>query len=129
MSKKLAIKILVQDDVSGGDTPDIAIVEITPELAARIRQLNRAVRKLKVLHIEEFDSTPDLYSGDLGDDPFRVLTDDDEVSMDVTSWDDTGTCDVVCLVVGDTEFHWAGMIKHTSIHWETEMIDIKEIGI
>lgn len=28
MSKKLAIKILVQDDVSGGDTPDIAIVHV-----------------------------------------------------------------------------------------------------
>lgn len=128
MTKKIAVKINVLDDVSGGDVPDGAIITIDRAAAIRIRQLSRAVKELKILHAVEFDSTPDLYHGSIFEqEPVKVLTDDDETTLDVTSWDDTGTADCVCLEVGELGFFYSGMIKHTSIHWETQEINLEAI--
>ena len=63
MSKKIAFRINTIGEYSG-DSPDGAVVEITPELAARIRQLKKAVRDLDVLHIQEFNSCPEYYCGE-----------------------------------------------------------------
>lgn len=88
--------------------PDYAVIELTPELIARIKQLQKAVKKLDVYCIEEFNYDP-LYQDDNGN--------ESDVRVECT-----------CLKVTSDEFLWTGYIKHTGVTWETETVTIKELS-
>ena len=84
-------------------------------LVKRIRQLNRAVKKLKAFRIEDFDSTPEFLKGD------------PDEGEKLQEWDE-GSIDSTLLCVSEEGFNFSGYIKHTDIHIETEEFTMEELS-
>lgn len=105
--------------------PEIAVVEITPTLEARIHQLMAAVKVLGVYKISEFDNTPEFFlrdydaEGEGGSTAYRNPNDEDEKNV----------CRVECVTLNVTsyDYYWSGLVKHTNIRWETETISLKSV--
>jgi hypothetical protein len=116
-SKTLTVKVNVLDE-NYGEGPDAAKIKIDVSLAKRIRQLSIAVKKLKVGRISEFDYTAEF---------FNETCDTNAGETKPTLVENEAIIDVCELNVGDKDFYWSGMIKHTSIHWETSTIPINTI--
>lgn len=122
MKKK--IEVHVSGDYQG---PEIAEVEITDALVARIRQLAEAARSLKVFKISEFDFTPAFF---LRDYEAEADGDGDEmICRTPESEDEDESCRVECctLNVSDTSFFWSGLVKNSDIRWETDLISLSEL--
>ena len=102
--------VSVYDEYCEG--PSQMKVEITDELFDRIIELHEAAKKLNVLRIVEFDSSPIYYDKD------------DETEELVES---EHRLEIETLNVGDYGFHWRGVIKHTDANWETGSISIEEL--
>lgn len=122
MKKK--IEVHVSGDYQG---PEIAKVEITDALVARIRQLAEAARALKVFKISEFDFTPAFFLRD-----YEAEADGDGAELicrTPESEDEDESCRVECctLNVSDTSFFWSGLVKHSDIRWETDLISLSEL--
>lgn len=83
-----------------GRSTDYATVQIGPALAARIKQLQIAVKELNVQYISEFNYAPEFHSGG----GYRL--------------------DGHKLVVSDDRFFWEGYLKDCSESWDTQSIDI-----
>ena len=89
-----------------------AVVDLTAEQAARIRQLSAAVISLGVLSITEFDYAPHWYGGDPEaeeGEPKRV--------------------DIPEMVVYNDSVHWQCVEKHCSDIISTESILIRELPL
>jgi len=120
MSQKI-LEVHIGSEFDQG--PEIAVVEITPALDARIRQLATAAKALGVYKITEFDSSPDFFlrdydaEEDYGPIAFREPVDEDEGYA----------CRVECVTLNVTsnDYFWSGYVKHTSIRWETDSIPLK----
>jgi hypothetical protein len=105
--------------------PEVAVVEITPALNARVRQLATAVRALGVYKIVEFDSSPDLFLRDYtaeeqeGAIAYREPADEEEGDA----------CRVECMTLNVTpvDYFWSGYVKHTNARWETDTIPLEDI--
>ena len=105
--------------------PEVAVVEITPTLEARIYQLAVAVKVLGVYKIAEFDSAPDFFLRDYdceeedGSIAYRNPNDEDEKNI----------CRVECVTLNVTsyDYYWSGLVKHTNIRWETEPISLSSV--
>lgn len=122
MKKK--IEVHVSGDYQG---PEIAEVEITDALVARIRQLAEAARSLKVFKISEFDFTPAFFLRD-----YEAEADgegDEMICRTPESEDEDESCRVECctLNVSDTSFFWSGLIKNSDIRWETDLISLSDL--
>ena len=122
MKKK--IEVHVSGDYQG---PEIAEVEITDALVARIRQLAEAARSLKVFKISEFDFTPAFFLRD-----YEAEADgegDEMICRTPESEDEDESCRVECctLNVSDTSFFWNGLVKNSDIRWETDLIALSEL--
>lgn len=126
MKKK--IEVHVSGDYQG---PEIAEVEITDALVARIRQLAEAARSLKVFKISEFDFTPDFFLRD-----YEAEADgdgdgdgDEMICRTPESEDEDESCRVECctLNVSDTSFFWSGLVKNSDIRWETDLISLSDL--
>ena len=87
--------------------PDKVTIDIDEKLARRILRLNKAVIRLGVYQIQEFNYTPD----------FR------EAGVKVPDW----RLDCVILEVSDCIFRWTALIKHTSIEVFIDGISITEL--
>jgi hypothetical protein len=87
--------------------PDQATIDIDERLAKRILRLNKAVKRLGVYQITEFDYTPDWAETGIKEPDWRV--------------------DCSILEVSDDHFHWSALIKHTNIELLTNAIYIKEL--
>jgi hypothetical protein len=105
--------------------PEVAVVEITEKLNARIRQLALAAKALGVYKIAEFDCSPDFYPRDDeveeedGPTAYREPADDDEEKA----------CRTECVTLNVTpeDYFWSGLVKHTSIRWETEPVSLPDL--
>lgn len=122
MKKK--IEVHVSGDYQG---PEIAEVEITDALVARIRQLAEAARALKVFKISEFDFTPAFFLRD-----YEAEADgkgDVMICRTPETEDEDESCQVECctLNVSDTSFFWSGLVKNSDIHWGTDLISLSEL--
>jgi hypothetical protein len=122
MKKK--IEVHVSGDYQG---PEIAEVEITDALVARIRQLAEAARSLKVFKISEFDFTPAFFLRD-----YEAEADgegDEMICRTPETEDEDESCQVECctLNVSDTSFFWSGLVKNSDIHWGTDLISLSEL--
>jgi len=104
MKKKLEVS--VYDDYI--ERPSHAIVALNQETISRIKKLAKVCKELEVASINLFDYTPDLI---------------DDEGKEWTEW----YPETVQLIVYADSFHWSGYVKHTSINWETERIQLKEI--
>jgi len=110
MDIKYRLNIYIADEYQ--TDPTHADITLTPELIKRIRQLNKAVNKLKVWQIQEFDCTP----------VWLVQNNDEEY----VEWTE-GSIDTATLCVENDSFKWIGYIKHTNIEVSVESISIKEL--
>lgn len=124
MKKK--IEVHVSGDYQG---PEIAEVEITDALVARIRQLAEAARSLKVFKISEFDFTPDFFLRDYEAEADGDGDGDEMICRTPESEDEDESCRVECctLNVSDTSFFWSGLVKNSDIRWETDLISLSDL--
>ena len=95
------------------ESPNKAIIEFTPTLLKRIRQLQKAAIKLKVDSIILYDYTPE----------YRIWDEDEE------KYQDKPFTSMEChyLHICDILIFWSAIIKHSDIKIETESIDIDEL--
>lgn len=117
--KRIIDEIYINDEYCDV-RPDAAKVILTPRLIKRALQLSKAVIKLKVYKIVEFDYRPE----------WLWLPPENE-NGEYIPWD--GSIDTVMLNVCDDEIRWKGYIKHTGIEVETgpimlsELLEIKKV--
>lgn len=120
MSQKI-IEIHIASEF--GDGPEVAVVEITATLEARIRQLAAAAKVLGVYKVAVFDGSPDFflrdYEAEGNDGPIAYREPDDE--------EEENACRVECLTLNVTpsDYYWSGYVKHTNIHWETDLLPLE----
>lgn len=108
-----------------GRGPEVAVVEITPALDARIRQLAAAARALGVYKIAEFDSSPDIFLRD-----YEAEEDDGTIAYrEPADEEEEKACRVECVTLNVTpgDYFWSGYVKHTDIRWETDTIPLEAI--
>jgi hypothetical protein len=102
--------------------PEVAVVEMTSTLDARIRQLAAAAKVLGVYKVSEFNGSPDFflrdYDAEENDGPIAYRIPEDE--------DEENTCRVECVTLNVTadDYYWSGYVKHTNIRWETDTISL-----
>ena len=109
MTKNKRLKLSVHSGVDT-DYPASLTVSITPELAKRIKQLSRECTRLKVTYISEFEYSPTWGSRNDRD-------------IDGSEW----RIECSMLVVSDTDFHWTGILKHSSIMMESQTYPISKL--
>ncbi len=102
--------------------PEVAVVEITSTLEARIRQLAAAAKVLGVYKVSEFNGSLDFflrdYDAEEEDGPIAYRTPEDE--------DEENACRVECVTLNVTanDYYWSGYVKHTNVRWETETVPL-----
>ena len=105
--------------------PEVAVVEITSTLDARIRQLAAAAKVLGVYKISEFDASPAFFlrnydaEGDDGSIAYRTPEDEDE--------ENACRAECVTLNVTNDDYYWSGYVKHTNVRWETDTVPLKPV--
>lgn len=122
MSQKI-LEVHIGSEFDHG--PEIAVVEITPALDARIRQLATAAKALGVYKITEFDCSPDFFLRD-----YDAEEDDGPIAFREPEDEEEGyTCRVECVTLNVTsnDYFWSGYVKHTSIRWETDSIPLETV--
>jgi len=99
--------------------PEVAVVQIDDELAARIVKLAEAVRQLGVYKLSMFDYTPDYF--------VRDHESEDENAYEEP--EDPYDCRVECVTlnVTDSDFFWSGILKHTDIRFETDSVPLTDL--
>ena len=115
----LLVKIDIEDDYD--DSFGCAVIEVTPTLSLRIKQLSSVVHNLRVLYIKEFDNTPIFFNTP---EQFLYYTPKTEevaiiqrLPTGITPVNNLADCITLCVC--KDSFYWSGMIKNTNIHWET----------
>jgi len=93
-------------DYESEDDPCI-IAEVSEQLEARIRQLQKAVVELGVYSIDEFDYTVDWSTLTIDGDPVRA--------------------DCQTLVVTERHFKWVAYLKNDSTELSTDPIYISDL--
>lgn len=123
MNQKI-LEVYIESEFDHG--PEVAVVEITEKLTARIRQLAIAAKALGAYKIAEFDCSPDFflrdYEAEEEDGPiaYREPADEEE--------EKALRVECVTLNVTPEDYFWSGLVKHTSIRWETEAVPLSDLG-
>jgi hypothetical protein len=105
--------------------PEVAVVEITSTLEARIRQLAAAAKVLGVYKVSEFNGSLDFflrdYDAEEEDGPIAYRTPEDE--------DEENACRVECVTLNVTanDYYWSGYVKHANVRWETETVPLAPV--
>ena len=99
--------------------PEVAVVQIDDELAARIVKLAEAVRQLGVYKLSMFDYTPDYF----------VRDHESEDENAYKEPEDPCECRVECVTlnVTDSDFFWSGILKHSDIRFETDSVPLTDL--
>jgi len=122
-TNKTFIKKTHVSDEFCGDAPTNLVVEVTPELVARIKELSDAVKAVNAYSVTEFEYSPE----------YKVMNYDNNGDEDNPTLDDLlgfkGTTDVNELVVTASEFHWRCALKGTSIAITSDPISLDGIGL
>lgn len=122
MNRKI-LEVYIESEFDHG--PEVAVVEITEKLTARIRQLAMAAKALGAYKIAEFDCSPDFflrdYEAEEEDGPiaYREPADEEE--------EKALRVECVTLNVTPEDYFWSGLVKHTSIRWETEAVPLSDL--
>lgn len=114
---EMVLDVSIYNEYATG--PEVAVVQIGDELAARIFKLAEAVKELGVYKVSLFDYTPDYY----------VRDHESEEEDAYKEPDDPYECRVECVTlnVTDSDFFWSGILKHTNIRFETDSVPLKDL--
>lgn len=85
---------------------NLARVSLDEEKIAWIKRMSDLVKKEEVVHIADYDSSADFF-----------VKDEDE---EITPYKGSTECNMI--IVRKEGFYWKGLLKHTSIQFETDMI-------
>jgi len=107
--------IAVSDSSDFMEVADYAVVALSTDLIARIRELSEAVRCLDVYRISEFNYHCDFMVADYDADP-----ENGKVALK----DFAGRMECTTLNVTDTGFYWSGLYKHTDVRWSTDTVPL-----
>lgn len=112
-SKTLTVEIKVLDEFTNG--PEVGVAEVTPKLAARIRELSSGARALGAYKVAEFEYSLNLYVRDWEREDKAIIPAAD------MSEEEKNACrsDCTTLNVNKEKFYWRGYIKNTGIAWES----------
>jgi hypothetical protein len=83
-----------------GDPRDHAVVDIDDRLRQRVKAFKKALAELGATYLSEFDYSPD----------FNFVSPDTRLEL------------VELKVAADGDFWWKGVLKNTSVHWQTGRI-------
>ena len=119
MSKKFIVQVHANTEYAHEFAPEFALIEIDSALAFRIQRLQRSVKTMECYCAEDFNSQPEWKMVE------EFPEDGPPAEDELHPWE--GTAEIVTLRVTDKEFQWTGSVKHSSINFETEPIDIKEL--
>ena len=117
------VEVITCSDFGFG--PEVAVVEITPSLKARILQLSEAAQALEVFKITEVNRAPDFYLRDYSSEEeegriaFKEPSDEDEKN----------SCRIECVTLNVTpdDFYWSGYIQNSDVQWETNAIPLSAL--
>lgn len=122
MHRKI-LEVYIESEFDHG--PEVAVVEITEKLTARIRQLAMAAKALGAYKIAEFEGSPDFFLRD-----YEVEEEDGPVAYrEPTDEEEEKALRVECVTLNVTpeDYFWSGLVKHTSIRWETEPVPLSDL--
>ena len=114
---EMVLDVSIYNEYATG--PEVAIVQISDVLAARILKLAEAVKQLGVYKVSLFDYTPDYFVRDY----------ESEVENAYKEPDDPCDCRVECVTlnVTDSDFYWSGILKHRDIRFETDSVPLTDL--
>lgn len=116
-TKKLILP--VSDNSDFFESADYAVIELTADMRARIRKLSKAVRRLGVSRVSEFNYACVLMCADY---------DQEWDSGKVPLKDYLKGTECNFLNVTDTGFYWSGLYRHTDVRWSTDTVLITDLG-
>lgn len=114
--KKLILP--VSDNSDFFESADYAVIEISAGMRARIRKLSKAVRRLGVSRVSEFNYACVLMCADY---------DQEWDSGKVPLKDYLKGTECNFLNVTDTGFYWSGLYRHTDVRWSTDTVHLTDL--
>lgn len=123
---KRILEVLIPDH-EFAEGPEVAVVEISETLKARVLELAQAVKLLGVEEIRDFTEYPEFFMRD------RVKETEDNpiVPRPPADENEEFCCRVEFMrlaVSAASEFYWTGYIKNTEVRIETKAIPLAELG-
>ena len=106
------VPVHVNDEYAEG--PSHARITLDDKQITRLFQLQKVVKEYKLYCVEEWDTTPELFTGP-----------EDDGYLRATEW--TGAWDCMTLKVEDECFLWNWYLKGTSTSCDTESISFEEL--
>lgn len=95
------------------DCPTYLKVVIDNKTRLWINKMARLIKKQDLDHLAKTDWSPDFLKGDDNDDSLIEY--------------ERGTeCEKI--FIRDTDFFWGGLVKHTSVHYESDTVTIKQLN-
>ncbi len=116
-TKKLILP--VSDNSDFFESADYAVIELTADMRARIRKLSKAVRRLGVSRVSEFNYACVLMCADY---------DQEWDSGKVPLKDYLKGTECNFLNVTETGFYWSGLYRHTDVRWSTDTVPLTALG-
>lgn len=96
------------------DDLHLARVDLTEELIAWIRKMERIVKRNDIAYIADYECSPEYFHKDESEDPAVI-----------TPYDGSLECEMI--VVRKDNFFWKGIIKHTDVHFETDSFNLEDL--
>ena len=93
---------------------DLCRIDLNEERISWIKKMAGVVKDNDVAYIADYDGSPEYFYKDDGEDPPKI-----------TRYDGSTECDMI--MVRKDSFSWKGLIKHTSIHIDTDSMSLKAL--
>jgi hypothetical protein len=93
---------------------NLARIDLTEEKISWIKKMAGVVKDNDVAYIADYDSSPEYFNKDDSEDP-----------PEITPYDGSTECDMI--MVRKYSFFWKGLIKHTSIHIDTDSMSLEAL--
>ncbi len=113
-AKKLILPITDNNEFYA-DVGGYVAIGLDLEKKDRIRRLSAVVRDLDVYRISAFDCDCEFLITDYEADPKNGK---------VAVMEFKGRMECTTLNVTDSDFHWSGYYRHTSVRWESESVPL-----
>jgi len=120
---KKILKIHISNEFAEG--PEAAIIDIDNKLQSRIQQLASAAKILDVYSVREFNGYPEFFMRDHDNEGETIIP------RPPKDGNEEMACRVECVTLNVTssDFYWSGYVKHTDIRFETETVNLNDLGI
>jgi len=116
-TKKLILPITDNNEFYA-DVADYVAIDLDMEKIDRIRRLSAVVRELEVYRISAFDCDCEFLVSD-----YEAAPKNGKVAV----MEFKGRMECTTLNVTDSDFHWSGYYRHTSVRWESESVSLSAL--